>query len=1048
MDQFRADLHIHSRYSRATSKSLTPRNLAAWAKVKGLSVVGTGDFQHPGWLDELREHLEEDGSGLLRLKTENGLSREIPWTEGYLPTQKTRFMLQTEISSIYKRGGKVRKVHNLVFVPTLDAAQRLSTKLDAVGNITSDGRPILGLDSRDLLEMVLELDPLAFLVPAHIWTPWFSMFGSKSGFDRIEDCFGDLSQHIFALETGLSSDPEMNWHLSVLDRFRLISNSDAHSGEKLGREANIFSGEMSYETILGALRGEGLGRKFLGTLEFFPEEGKYHLDGHRKCGVIMEPDETRSRGGICPVCNKPLTVGVLNRVMELADREAPQKPAGQPGYTSLIPLRELMSEVLGCGPATKKVSTLYRRAMSRLGSEMTILQDAPSEDIAKVSPPLAEAVLRMRAGKVLKSPGFDGQYGVIHVFSENEQAEMRQGKFLIRMPQNAKKAPLPIKDAITPSKASPTGGSYERPVIFNSAQQQAIDAGPGPVLVMAGPGTGKTQTLMGRIERLLEQGENPRHLLAVTFTQRAAAEMRERLSRLEGGPAALPRADTLHALAFEYWTNAYNESPVIMSEEAAFKVYAECNPELTGAKRKQAWNRLNLSRENLQGPGTDDEAFHRYTKKKEYWNLVDYTDLLEFFLEQIQAGIYTCPFTHVLVDEVQDLSPLQIAVVTSLAGEQGKGFFAIGDPRQSIYSFRGAVPDVTAVLRKKWPALETVSLRENYRSAPTVLQLSAALFPKAPSLRPNLDIPGEAYFFSAPDAARESAWIGERIRKLIGGTSLTLTDSHEETQSPGDIAVLVRLKSLIPPLARTLDRVGVPFTVPAQEAFWREPRVQAILTAAASFLGMALHNGSGDIDTGTSDAGDETEVDGVEIPEKILARGPQGLSAFLEDVRPFDQMFFKSRAFRQLKQGFVDHGGWTGLLNWVNMRSELEEVSHKAEKVQIMSIHAAKGLEFQTVFMPALEDGFMPFAGMDFLSGKVGNNPEKPDEAEERRLFYVGLTRAKSALYLSHATRRELYGSRLMLPPSRFLEELPQDLLKASQLVAKTVRQEKSLTLL
>ncbi|MFW5490571.1 MAG: UvrD-helicase domain-containing protein [Desulfovibrio sp.] len=1037
MEQFRADLHIHSKYSRATSKSLTPRNLAAWAKVKGLSVVGTGDFQHPGWLEELSEQLEEDdGTGLLALKSESGLAREIPWSEGYLPHQKTRFILQTEISSIYKRGGKVRKVHNLVFVPNLDAARRFSERLGAVGNIKSDGRPILGLDSRNLLEMVLELDPLAFLVPAHIWTPWFSLFGSKSGFDSIEECFGDLSQHIFALETGLSSDPDMNWHLSALDRFRLISNSDAHSGEKLGREANVFSGDMSYEGILRALRGEGLGRKFLGTVEFFPEEGKYHLDGHRKCGIVMEPEETRSRGGICPVCGKPITVGVLNRVMELADREKPEKPSNQPGFTSLIPLRELMGEILGCGPATKKVSTLYRRAMSRMGSELNILQDAPAEEIAKVSPPLAEAVLRMRAGKVLKSPGFDGQYGVIHVFSDAERAEMVQGKFLIRMPQKAESADLPLPNPVAAVQPSATG---DRPVFFNEAQKQAIDAGPEPVLVMAGPGTGKTQTLMGRVEHLLEQGETPRHILAVTFTHRAAAEMRERLARLEGGPAALPRADTLHALAFEYWSNAYSESPVIMSEEAAFKVYAECNPELTGPKLKQAWNELNLSREQLRGPGTEDEAFHRYTKKKEYWNLVDYTDLLEFFLEQIEAKIYSCPYTHVLVDEVQDLSPLQIAVVTALAEENGKGFFAIGDPRQSIYSFRGAVPDVEAVLKAKWPELSCITLQENYRSAPTVLQLAAALFPKIPSLRPNLDIPGEAYIFSAPDTARESAWIGERIRKLIGGTSLTMSESNEETQSPGDIAILVRIKSLIPPLARSLDRVGVPFTVPMAEAFWREPRVQAILAAAGSFLGMALQDGP-------------EELEGVEIPEKILAKGPQGLSAFLEDVRPFDRMFFKSRAFRQLEKGFMDHGGWTGLINWVNLRSELEEVSHKAEKIQIMSIHAAKGLEFQTVFMPALEDGFMPFAGMDFLSGKIsgnsGINPAKPDEDEERRLFYVGLTRAKSGLYLSHSARRELYGTRLMLPPSRFLEELPQDLLKASQLVAKTVRQEKSLTLM
>ncbi|MFW5735264.1 MAG: endonuclease Q family protein [Oceanidesulfovibrio sp.] len=354
MEQFLADLHIHSRYSRATSKQLTPRVLAAWARVKGLHVLGTGDFTHPAWRKEMAEAMEPDpASGLLRLKDSRNLTREIPFLDGFELSGRTLFMLQAEISSIYKKNGAVRKIHNCVYVPTLEAANALSHKLAAIGNIESDGRPILGLDARDLLEMVLELDPLAFLVPAHIWTPWFSLFGSKSGFDSLEECYGDLSSHIFALETGLSSDPEMNWMLSALDRYALISNSDAHSGEKLARECNVFSGERSYEGIYRALRGEALGHKFQGTIEFFPEEGKYHLDGHRKCGVALEPRETLARGGICPVCGKPLTVGVLHRVLALADRETPEKPAHAPGFETLIPLSEVLSEIVGAGPATK-----------------------------------------------------------------------------------------------------------------------------------------------------------------------------------------------------------------------------------------------------------------------------------------------------------------------------------------------------------------------------------------------------------------------------------------------------------------------------------------------------------------------------------------------------------------------------------------------------------------------------------------------------------------------------------------------------------------------
>ncbi|HCO12054.1 MAG TPA: DNA helicase UvrD, partial [Desulfonauticus sp.] len=299
MDRFIADLHIHSPFSRATSKKLLPRNLAAWAEIKGLDVVATGDFTHPKWLEILEEELVEVEEGLFELKNKQGLTKEIPGFSGELKG-KVRFILSAEISSIYKKRGKVRKIHNLVYVPSLDKAKELNRKLAEIGNLHSDGRPILGLDAKDLLDMVLELDSKAFLVPAHIWTPWFSLFGSKSGFDSIEECFEDLSKYIFALETGLSSDPEMNWLLSKLDRFFLVSNSDAHSGENLAREANIFQGEVSYTGVYYALRGEGLSHKFLGTLEFYPEEGKYHLDGHRKCKVVLTPQETLSRGGICP----------------------------------------------------------------------------------------------------------------------------------------------------------------------------------------------------------------------------------------------------------------------------------------------------------------------------------------------------------------------------------------------------------------------------------------------------------------------------------------------------------------------------------------------------------------------------------------------------------------------------------------------------------------------------------------------------------------------------------------------------------------------------
>lgn len=437
---FIADLHIHSRFSRATSKRLDPRHLAAWATCKGIDVLGTGDFTHPDWREELRTQLAlDDESGLYRLAVPPEAA-VFPVGRGAMehrasPPPGPLFCLQAEISSIYKRGGKVRKVHNLVYVPTLDDAERLSQRLARIGNVHSDGRPILGLDSRDLVEITLETVPEAVIIPAHIWTPWFALFGSKSGFDRLEDCFGDLSSHIFALETGLSSDPAMNRRISALDGYALISNSDAHSGPNLGREANLFAGQPSYAGMFTALRASArrvsqahLDCRFLGTLEFYPEEGKYHLDGHRACNVMLEPDESRALGNICPVCHKPLTVGVLHRVLELADRASPAVLPLEPLVHPLIPLPELVGEILGVGAGSVKVQTRYAQLLSDLGPELDILCRLPGDVLHAAWEPLAEAIARMRSGQVILQGGFDGQYGVVRVFTHSEALELHGNK--------------------------------------------------------------------------------------------------------------------------------------------------------------------------------------------------------------------------------------------------------------------------------------------------------------------------------------------------------------------------------------------------------------------------------------------------------------------------------------------------------------------------------------------------------------------------------------------------------------------------------------------
>ena len=416
--QYIADLHIHSPHSRATSPGSTLHGLAAWACIKGIQITATGDFTHPAWFATLRENLIPAEPGLFRLRNEQQITCPVSGRSG--ANGIVRFMLSAEVSCIYKRHGKVRKVHNLLYVPDFESAARVNQRLAAIGNIISDGRPILGLDSRDLLEIILECAPGGFLVPAHIWTPWFSLFGSRSGFDSVEECFGDLSEHIFALETGLSSDPEMNRTISALDRYALISNSDCHSPSRLGREANLLDTGFDFHSLREAFRSNHRD-SFTGTVEFFPEEGKYHFDGHRGCNICMSPLESRQQHGLlCPACGKPMTIGVQHRVAELADRNTAQFATDAPSVHHLIPLQELIAELVGTGPASKEVFRHYCQAISLFGSELALLLHAGINEIAASSPLLAQSVDRVRQKRVFRQPGFDGQFGIIRAFAENE----------------------------------------------------------------------------------------------------------------------------------------------------------------------------------------------------------------------------------------------------------------------------------------------------------------------------------------------------------------------------------------------------------------------------------------------------------------------------------------------------------------------------------------------------------------------------------------------------------------------------------------------------
>lgn len=407
-----ADLHIHSRYSRATSPTCTPEELFKWAQLKGVGVCGTGDCTHPAWFAELSEKLCEDAQGLYALKPalRAAASADVPDS----CRAPVRFLVTGEISSIYKRGGKVRKVHSVILLPSLDAAARLNVRLARIGNIHSDGRPILGLDPRNLLELLLESDPHAALIPAHIWTPWFSMLGAKSGFDSLEECFGDLTPHIFAVETGLSSDAPMNHRIRCLDRVALVSNSDLHSPANLGRNANLFFGAPSYDALLNALRSRDPA-VCGGTVDLFPEAGKYHLDGHRACGVCQEPAESMTHGNRCPVCAKELTIGVLHRVVELEQKQTPATaPIERLPYHYIIPLPELLAQHVATSAQSKKVSSAYRRLLAEAGAELPLLLDANQGRLNELGA-IGQLILHMRDGHVTRQGGFDGEYGSICV---------------------------------------------------------------------------------------------------------------------------------------------------------------------------------------------------------------------------------------------------------------------------------------------------------------------------------------------------------------------------------------------------------------------------------------------------------------------------------------------------------------------------------------------------------------------------------------------------------------------------------------------------------
>ena len=956
---FYADLHIHSKYSRATSKNCNLEELALWAQKKGLSVISTGDFTHPAWFEEIKEKLVPAGNGVFRLKPD--IEKQV-----LINDSPVYFLLSVEISTIYKKGDKTRKVHHVVFSPDIESAQNFRQKLGAIGNINSDGRPILGLDSRNLLEIVLESGENSYIIPAHIWTPWFSVLGSKSGFDSIEECYDDLSDYIFAVETGLSSDPQMNWRVSKLDKFRLVSNSDAHSPSKLAREATVFDTQPDYFSIMNALK---TGNGYVGTVEFFPEEGKYHEDGHRKCNVCFTPQETIKHNGICPVCGRPLTIGVLNRVNELADRpfDSTYKPATAGQVFSLVPLPEILSEIMQVGPSSKSVVTEYERLIHKFGSELFILRELPTDDLEKDSPMLAEALIRLRKEQVIKHAGYDGEYGVIKLFNDDELVKKNSInlKLDIKIPQSVQenkkednKFSVETKEFVFKKQnTQPVLKQKNLPKALDEYQQAAVEADSSQLLIVAGPGAGKTTVLTKRIEYLIKEKNVPaENCIAITFTRKAAQEMKDRLNTLLQEKSELINIHTFHSLCLSILKENYEKAEL----DKDFEIISE-----------------------------QEKALYKDGELPE--NVLEFDDLITCTLELFNQypdvlDYYNQKFKYIFVDEYQDIDENQYNLIKFLAPQnQNKNICVIGDPNQAIYGFRGGDSKFFNNFSADYPMAQKVTLKNNYRSTDIIVNASGQVINEN-NIIAKLASNDKITIHTAPTDKAEAEFVVSTIENLIGGHSLFSIDSNrsdgqKEDYSFGDFAILYRTSAQLKTLKEALQRSGMPFVNLSDDLLCTKKSVRNLL--------KSLNDDS------------------------PLAEQIEKQSDKIEEDSIFKYLLNMAKNYTERKS----------FIHEVSLLKESDTLDERADRIALMTLHSSKGLEFNCVFITGLENGILPLYKAE---------TEKEIE-EERRLLYVGMTRAKQRLYLTRAIKRFWFGSIQNFEISPFLENIENKLLNIEE---------------
>ncbi len=1063
--RFIADLHIHSHLSRATSKQLAPEFIHYWAGIKGISVVGTGDFTHPGWLKELKEKLAPSEEGLFKLKKEYQKDLNIPKAADL--SSEIRFMLSTEISSIYKKNGRVRKVHNVILAPDFETAEKIQGSLLKIGgNITSDGRPILGLDSRDLLEMTLEASERTYFIPAHIWTPWFSVLGSKSGFDSIEECFDDLTPHISAVETGLSTDAPMHWMCSFLDNYTLVSNSDAHSPEKLGRNANILDTDLSYSDIIQAVKS-GSPQDFLGTIDLFPQEGKYHYDGHRKCGIRWDPVQTLKNKGICPECGKKVTVGVMNRVVQLSDREdLDERPNRLPFY-SIIPLKEILSEIMQVGASSKKVDFEYYSLIQRNGPELGILLDLPIEELKKGSEILAEAIKRMRSRQVLIQEGFDGEYGRIKVFDKEGPPSPENQVFLFDKKQEAPSA-IPKRKIINFNldeyrilwKKRPQAPSqkihelmenksekYEKWDALeklNREQKQAVLHDRGPAAVIAGPGTGKTHTLCCRIAYLIqEKGVPPKKILAVTFTNKAAREMQKRLKEmLKNKIGSGLNVSTFHSFGYEIlkkhseYLGRSKEFSILDEEERTNLIR-----DLFGLKHKNAASTAQSIKDIKQNLRSAEKIkdtqvfslFESYEDKLKESDLFDLDDCLYgpmvlFSRVPSILTLYKNKYSNMLVDEFQDINFAQYQMIKTLMPEQDDSLYIIGDPDQAIYGFRGADVRFISDFLKDYPTASQYKLKQSYRCSDLILRASGKMIHKAVSeedLLKGLHRGVKINLAENTTDKSEAEFIARKIEDIIGGVGFFSMDSNvsegdekEDINSFSDFAVLCRIKEQMKAIEKALNDHSIPFQKVGEIPFFKEEPIKSVidilrlsLNQESLFLKQSLIKRkiikSENISSLPEITKNRSTTKSIQtIIDRFFIRQKE------ESEDSFKRLLNMAEKFNETMGEFIKN---------ISLGSSADTYDPSLECVTLMTLHAAKGLEFPCVFITGCEEGILPYS---LFPG------HKSDLKEERRLLYVGMTRAEKYLYLTYAKKRYIQGKHMESRRSCFLDAIEEELIK------------------